>query len=90
MTDDPKVWVVSTTNSGRDTCYHTNPDCCRIRNRERFEKRLSQIETHREPCSWCTKDINTQRGDCLATTRKLEEMNPEDLGLSPLGERRAP
>ena len=68
--------------------YHTDETCKRITDRAREWDLDEALKAGRYECGHCQADENLgfkQHGEHLVT--KLSEADPEDLGLSPDGER---
>lgn len=86
--DEEMVW----TAARQKVCsvlLHTDPDCPRV-NDSMFEKKRSLYPEDSDICEVC-RGATPPKNEGMVTkeTRwKLESMNPEDLGLSPAGERR--
>jgi len=75
MSDDDETVIVMM--NGR--VYHTDETCYRITDRDREWDLDEALNDGRYECGHC------QAGEHLAT--KLSKADPEDLGLSPDGER---
>lgn len=71
--------------------YHTDPDCHVLdRAVTVHEKDPDILSDEFEECLLCADDVHANRAEVTepnATRRRLEELNPDDLGLSPMGER---
>ncbi|UHQ96416.1 hypothetical protein [Natrinema halophilum] len=87
--DGPIVFLAVTTSGGYGNVYHSDSGCRAIANaRSVSEKPLSLLDDddYRE-CQVCQGTASD--GGCPspnATRKLLESLNPEDVGLSPLGE----
>ena len=87
MDDDPLVYVVSTKNGGNCDTYHARRDCPTLARAINVrEKRLSVLAGGREQCRRCDGSPQQHTPDD-STFRALQGATPEDLGLSPLGDR---
>ena len=84
MSDDDETVIVMV--NGR--VYHTDETCYRITDRAREWDLDEALKAGRYECGHCQADENLgskQHGERVAT--KLSKADPEDLGLSPDGER---
>lgn len=85
-TPQPTDTVLVASRSSNRECYHTDPECYRLPENAR-ESRYEWVN-HLPCCGVCdgTDDVGAsgvKRGTSMAN--RLEQLNPEDLGLSPLG-----
>lgn len=85
------VLVVTKTGGSLSDCYHTDPECQWLaRTDSDCEKPLSVLPADIEQCKFCAGTAESSQHnpwDSKATRRQLEALSPEDVGLSPLGER---
>ena len=91
MSDTETVWVKNCSNRLTIDVYHTDPDCrllARANSTTRKPRRLLFDDV--EECKVCggTATPHSPSGDVQATRKRLLKASPEDLGLSPRGERR--
>jgi len=81
MSDDETVLVTK-----QSQVYHTTDDCPRIRGHTREWQREVAESWGRSKCQYCNETFAPKPcGE--QTSSKLAKMDPEDLGLSPIGER---
>lgn len=87
--DHQTVWV-RPKSRGEATILHTDPECSRIQS-EMFERDRSVYPDDTPVCEWCRGEVEQDNSgmDLNETRRTLLDMSPDDLGLTPLGERGA-
>lgn len=85
MSDHETVYVVVRKQGGLTGYYHTDPDCRNLHKALDFtEKPLDVLPDELEHCKICEGTATFGRNGGPQLRKKLEEMDPEDLGLSPL------
>jgi hypothetical protein len=88
--DDDRVVYFPARNSGNFVKIHTEPDCRFLEDVETQPPTTAgNLHDDRVVCSACIGDFHPggDHGDCTETVAQLEQLNPEDLGLSPKADR---
>lgn len=86
-----RVWVKTSANNATPTVYHTDPECRVLaRTDTAVEKPRSVVRADLPECKYCAGEVapTAPIGDPQATRKQLLRATPEDVGLSPRGERR--
>lgn len=67
---------------------HLRPRCCQIEENERRRSAHAREAPDRPLCQWCTGTApKTGEPSRTVTAAMLERLGPEDVGLSPVGDR---
>ena len=89
MTELPDRVLVPAGSPSNTKHIHTDPDCHNLNGVDVVEKDSSVVGERYPVCSDCAGQSTVVKvKDTHATRRRLEELSPDDLGLSAIGERR--
>lgn len=90
MTTDDTVLIVSQKSSS-SRVYHTDAECHRLSSYDTpiTEVRRELVDDRRDLCQWCAGEIEgpPPTAGSQRMRHRLLEADPEDVGLSPIGER---
>lgn len=87
--DSTTVYVPSNGTGPSRKRYHTDPECDRLlRARRIYEKERGEIGPDVEHCSFCSGEFESATvTNPMKRQKQLLELDPEDIGLSPMEER---
>lgn len=81
--DPETVWLVPRTH-GRKPKLHTDPECPTLNGRKPHSKKRSLVPDY-DMCKHCEGyEPYRAAGETKSMRHRLSDMNPEDIGLSPL------
>lgn len=87
--DLPDTVYVSASAPSNEKKIHTDPDCHVLEDIDAVEKDSGVVGGTYPVCAYCAGERTVIAVENANATRiKLESMSPEDVGLSPIGERR--
>lgn len=88
MNDDEQVVTIVRSGNRAYKAYHTDDSCPSLSSaRNPQDIPLSKVVEGVEECKHCAGEVEHNNGPSKYLSNALEAMEPEDLGLSPMGER---
>lgn len=87
--DSQTVFIPARGGGGSRGRYHIDPDCEKLNQAENtYEKARDLLDPDQKPCAFCVGDFEPASSSPTdGYTNDLSELDPQDLGLSPLGDR---
>lgn len=88
MSADEQLVTIPVHGRGAPEVYHTDPDCKRLALANTTDEvSLSDLREGVGECSFCAGAVEFDHGDSTDAADRLADMTPDELGLSPIGER---
>lgn len=88
MTDTERVYVSARTNGTRLQRLHTDPECPRLNSTRKVVTKDREQYPDVSICEWCKSETGPHgTSGSAGPWQSLLDANPENVGLSPPGER---